>query len=74
MGHHGSEASMKKVTSGEPLRIPAETFNTFVDAARDFQSRQRSRSASRTPERMENGIVPVRNGSGAASTPPSLKE
>jgi hypothetical protein len=65
---------MKKVTSGEPLRIPAETFNTFVDAARDFQSRQRSRSASRTPERMENGIVPVRNGSGAASTPPSLKE
>jgi hypothetical protein len=33
---------MQKVKRGDPLVIPASTFNTFVDAARDFQDRQRS--------------------------------
>ncbi|MGC1275725.1 MAG: hypothetical protein WBC44_18605 [Planctomycetaceae bacterium] len=28
----------KKVQRGDPLRIPAETFNTFIDAAKDFRS------------------------------------
>ncbi len=39
---------MKKVKVGDPLSIPAQTFNAFVDAARDFQSRQlqQSRAAS----------------------------
>jgi hypothetical protein len=32
----------KKVRPGEALQIPAETFNTFLDAARDFKARQRS--------------------------------
>lgn len=27
----------QKVKRGDPLIIPASTFNTFVDAARDFQ-------------------------------------
>ena len=31
---------LKKVASGDPLAIPAETFNTFIDMARDYRSRQ----------------------------------
>ncbi len=38
MGDH-----LKKVKSGNPLKIPAATFNTFIDAARDFQVRTRDR-------------------------------
>jgi hypothetical protein len=33
---------LQKVKRGDPLVIPAPTFNTFIDAARDFQDRQRS--------------------------------
>ena len=32
--------ALKKVQSGDPLVIPAQTFNTFIDAARDFKARQ----------------------------------
>ena len=39
--------AFKKVQSGDALRIPAETFNTFIDAARDFKARRQS--SSRTP-------------------------
>ncbi len=39
---------MKKAHSGDPLRIPAATFNTLIDVARDRQaSRQNS---ARRPE------------------------
>jgi len=31
--------NMKKVRSGDPLVIPAATFNTFIDAARDYLMR-----------------------------------
>lgn len=34
--------SLRKVKSGDPLRIPAATFNTFADAAQDFLRRQRN--------------------------------
>ena len=34
---------LKKAQSGDPLKIPAATFNTFVDVARDFQVRTRDR-------------------------------
>ncbi len=39
--------SLRKVQSGDPLTIPAATFNTFVDAAQDFLRRQRD--IGRTP-------------------------
>ena len=29
--------TLKKVKPGDPLAIPAEAFNTFIDAARDFR-------------------------------------
>ena len=31
--------SLKKVKSDDSLKIPATTFNKFIDAARDFHSR-----------------------------------
>ncbi len=32
--------NMRKVRTGDSLDIPAETFNTFIDSARDFLQRQ----------------------------------
>ena len=56
--------AFKKVQSGDALRIPAETFNTFIDAARDFKARRQS--SSRTPgfDFQQTGIVSVKNASG----------
>ncbi len=36
--------SLKKVKSGDPLVIPAATYNTFVDAARDYLARQQDQA------------------------------
>ncbi|MCG3128250.1 MAG: hypothetical protein CHACPFDD_03127 [Phycisphaerae bacterium] len=56
---------MQKVKRGDPLVIPAATFNTFIDAARDFQQRQRSARRDAVREQRDTGIVLVRNESGA---------
>lgn len=56
---------MKKVRPGDPLVIPAATFNTFIDAARDFQDRQRSARRDAVREQRDTGIVLVRNETGA---------
>jgi hypothetical protein len=58
---------LQKVKRGDPLVIPAGTFNTFVDAARDFQQRQRDRQREAQRDRVGTGIVLVRNESGADS-------
>lgn len=55
----------KKVRPGQPLRIPAETFNTFIDAARDFKARQRTVARTAQPAFQQTGIVPIRNDSGS---------
>ena len=34
--------TLKKVKSGDALVIPAQTFNTFIAAARDFRARQQA--------------------------------
>ncbi|MBK8915052.1 MAG: hypothetical protein IPM64_10720 [Phycisphaerales bacterium] len=57
--------TLHKVKSGDPLVIPAATFNTFVDAARDFQERQRATAREAKREFRQTGIVLVRNESGA---------
>lgn len=41
--------ALRKVKPGDPLSIPAATFNTFVDAAQHFLRRQRG--IGRTPTR-----------------------
>lgn len=53
----------KKVQRGDPLRIPAETFNTFIDAAKDFRARTQNRGTQPQPEFQQSGIVLVKNGS-----------
>ncbi len=58
--------SLAKVKSGDPLAIPAGTYNTFVDAAEDYLKRQTSRTRTPAPQDPSNGIViPVLNSSGA---------
>ena len=54
----------KKVQRGEPLRIPAETFNTFIDAAKDFRQRTQNRGQSSLANFADSGIVLVKNASG----------
>jgi hypothetical protein len=54
----------KKVKSGDKLVIPALAFNSFVDAARDYQERQRAQTADPTPSPRNMVIVPVRNDTG----------
>lgn len=56
--------NFKKVQTGQPLKIPAETFNAFLDAARDFRARQQSRETQFQPTFRQSGIVKVKNGSG----------
>ena len=55
--------ALKKVQSGERLRIPARTFNTFIDAARDFEARQRNQKQDPTRRVSSSGIVPLENAS-----------
>jgi len=57
--------ALSKVRSGDPLVIPAATFNAFVDTARDFQERQRSATRDGLPDWRQTGIVLIRNDSGA---------
>lgn len=52
---------LKKVQAGQPLRFPAGAYNAFIDAARDFQNRQRSVSSTSQPATRSSGIVLVRN-------------
>lgn len=57
---------LKKVMPGDPLKIPANTFNSFIDAAADYQKRanyQGRSPATRQPANYDN-IVSVRNDSG----------
>jgi len=56
---------MNKVKSGDLLRIPAATFNTFVDSARDYLQRQQGTGGRPTQTFRQTGIVPVKNNSGA---------
>jgi hypothetical protein len=52
----------QKVQRGDRLRIPAETFNTFIDAAKDFRSRTQNRSRTTQPEFPPAGFILVKNG------------
>jgi len=57
---------LKKVQPGDPIDgIPAETFNTFIDAALDFKARTRGLGQKATPQAPQRTIIPVKNLSGA---------
>ena len=55
----------RKVKSGDPLRIPAETFNAFVDAAQDFRNRQNAQGVETKGSAQGNTVVLVKNASGS---------
>jgi len=56
--------TLKKVSKGDKLRIPAAAYNAFIDTARDFQARQRGISSTPQASTRSSGIVLVRNDSG----------
>lgn len=53
-----------KVKSGDKLKIPADTYNAFIDAANDFRQRTGSGVPGAIPLLANTGIVSVRNDSG----------
>jgi xylulokinase len=57
--------AMKKARTGDPLVIPAQAYNAFVDAAKDFQQRTRHVGQQATPGYRSASIVQVKNESGA---------
>jgi hypothetical protein len=58
-------AALKKVRPGDPLVIPATTFNAFVDAARDIADRRNSAQLDPGRDYRQADIVLIRNDSGA---------
>jgi hypothetical protein len=57
-------AMLKKVKPGDPLVIPAATYNTFVEAARDYLDCRNDQGQEAHPAARNSGIVLVRNDSG----------
>jgi hypothetical protein len=57
--------AFKKVQRGQPLAIPAEAFNAFLDAASDLQSRRESRTQETQRVFRQTGIVRLKNGTGS---------
>jgi len=53
--------TLQKVKPGDPLVIPAGTYNTFVDAARDYLDRRNDQGQEAHPAARNSGIVLVRN-------------
>ncbi len=58
--------NLKKVKAGDPFKFPASTFNSFVDAALDYQARNRSGGAgSAMPTAFDAQLIAiVKNDSG----------
>jgi len=55
---------MRKVSAGQPLRIPASTYNAMIDATVDHQRRTQNLNVSALPLNTRNGLVLVRNQTG----------
>jgi len=56
---------MKKVLAGDKLKIPAKTFNTFVDAGQYYLDRQGDLKVSPAGNNLRSAMVRVYNNSGA---------
>jgi hypothetical protein len=57
--------SMKKVASGDPLRIPARWFNDVTDATVAFKRSRQNTQSGPVPTNRHEGLVLVQNNSGA---------
>ena len=51
--------AMKKVRTGDPLVVPAQAYNAFIDAAKDFHRRTANLGQQATPGYRSAGIVLV---------------
>lgn len=56
---------LSKVKAGDPLRIPAPTYNAFVDAARAHRTGRHTLGRTTRPELRQGVIVPIKNNSGS---------
>ncbi|MBM4017419.1 MAG: hypothetical protein FJ288_03680 [Planctomycetes bacterium] len=56
--------TLKKVQPGQRMVIPAQTFNTFIDAARDYLQRQQNQGGDPLAEPRQAGVILVRNDTG----------
>jgi hypothetical protein len=56
---------LKKVTAGDPLQIPAGTWNTFIDVARAWKAGQFGGGAAPRPSTPDRSIALVKNDTGA---------
>ena len=57
---------IEKVQPGQPMQIPASTYNAMVDAAQDFQGRQRGVGSDPLKSSRYEGTVRVRHSTGTA--------
>jgi hypothetical protein len=62
---------MNKVSSGDPLEIPPDTWNTMLDAARDFQNRRQDQQAGRGHPGGSSVPVYISSGAPCACMSPS---
>lgn len=58
-------APFRKAMSGDPLQIPAATYNALIDAAIDHRNRQMDRGGNPLADREQANIILVKNESGA---------
>jgi len=56
--------TLKKVQPGQRMNIPAQTFNTFIDAARDYLQRRQDQGGDPLDEARQMGVVLVKNTTG----------
>jgi hypothetical protein len=58
--------ALKKVKNGEPLRISAGAYNTFVDAANDYLARKHNGGAAAPLGQNSQNIVHIKNNTSSA--------
>lgn len=58
-------STLRKVNSGDPITIPAATWNAFIDAAVAEKARQQSGGARSKATSRNGSIITVKNDSGA---------
>jgi len=57
--------TMKKVQTGDPMVVPASTYNAFIDAATDLHQRQPNATQDAKAAGDREGVVLIKNDSGA---------
>ena len=59
-------ADLKKVSSGEKLKIPASTYNVFIDTAQDYLKRQNRQTGGDSGAALQTKFVLVKNTTASA--------